>query len=171
MAKKNWFETINDRVPAETKFEVSLPSFGKGFFNSLIGEDPFGFDAHITPIKDLMEELDGVFQDKGDHYEMVTNLGGFHVPAGVPENAVKVQLTGKKENIVEISYEHSSDDGDEFYSHSQKTSVMLPADVIKETLKAYFDDDDNVVISVEKKKPNEENGKAGRIIPITGKDK
>ena len=169
--KKNWYEGIEDRVPS-TRFEFSLPAVGDSF-NKLAESffrKPFDLEnvnVHITPFDDFMADLDGFgFQDKGNHYEMVTNLGGQKGESGTPEDAVKVELTGKNNRTVEITYEHStSSDENCFYSHSQKTSATLPADADERTLRAFYDDDDNVVVSVEKK-AKEESGKASRSIPI-----
>lgn len=173
--KKNWYEGIGDRVPS-TKFEFNLPDYWGNNLNNITKSifkktfEPFELEnvnVHITPFDDFMADLEGFgFQDKGNHYEMVTNLGGQKGESGAPEDAVKVELTGKNNRTVEITYEHStSSDENCFYSHSQKTSVMLPTDADESTLRAFYDDNDNVVVSV-KKKTNEENGKASRSIPI-----
>jgi hypothetical protein len=166
MAKRNWFDSIEDVVPS-AKFEFNLPAFknGMNLAKTLFGE-PFDLDnvnEHITPFDDFMAALDGFgFKDKGDHYEMVTGLGG-HEAA---EDAVKVELTGKNNRTVEITYEHStSTDENNFYSHSQKTSATLPADADEETIKAYFDEKGNVVVSV-KKKAKEPVKKGPRQIPV-----
>ena len=168
--KKNWYESIEDRVPS-TKFEFNLPSWSNNF-NKFTESflKPFDLEnvnVHVTPFDDFMADLEGFgFQDKGKHYEMVTNLGGQKGESGAPEDAVKVELTGKNNRTVEITYEHStSSDENCFYSHSQKTSVTLPADADEKTLRAFYDDDDNVVVSVEKR-AKEESGKASRSIPI-----
>ena len=169
--RKNWFEGIEDRVPA-TRFEFSVPKFNNSFdkLTESLFKRPFDLEnvnVHITPFDDFMADLEGFgFQDKGNHYEMVTNLGGQKGESGAPENSVKVELTGKNNRTVEITYEHStSSDENCFYSHSQKTSVTLPADADADTLRAFYDDDDNVVVSV-KKKAKEEGGKDSRSIPI-----
>ncbi len=153
--KKNWYDTIGDRV-ADAEFKVNVPSLNRSNFIGSLFREPF--DLHLTPIDDFMEELEGLgFRDKGDYYEMVTNLGGTKGDAGSPENAVQVKLTGKNNRTVEITYEHStSDDKDCFYSHSQKTCVTLPTDADDKTIEAHFNDDDNVVISVKKKTVHEE---------------
>ena len=169
--KKNWYDSIEDRVPA-TKVEFRLPSLfegGRSLAETLLRE-PFDLDnvkMHITPFDDFMADLEGFgFQDKEDHYEMTTDLGGQKGDGGAPEDAVKVELTGKDNRTVVITYEHStSSDENCFYSHSQKTSVTLPADADENTLKAYFDDNDNVVVSVKKKVKVDEK-KAPRSIPI-----
>lgn len=172
--KKNWFDSIGDRLPA-TRFEFSIPKFNnsveklaESFFKG-----PFDLEnvnVHNTQFDDLMVDLEGFgFQDKGGYYEMVTNLGGQKGESGAPENSVKVELTGKNNRTVEITYEYStSSDENCFYSHSQKTSVTLPSDADEKTLKAFYDDDDNVVISV-KKKAKEEKVKTSRSIPINCK--
>jgi len=169
--KKNWYESIENRVPS-TKFEFSLPTLGDSFrgLTESFFRKPFDLEnvnVHITPFDDFMADLEGFgFQDKGNHYEMVTNLGGQKGESGTPEDAVKVELTGKNNRTVEITYEHStSSDENCFYSHSQKTSVTLPADADEKTLRAFYDDDDNVVVSVEKKAKEEER-KGPRYIPI-----
>ena len=169
--KKNWFESIEDRVPA-TRFEFSVPRLNNSFekLTESLFKRPFDLEnvnVHITPFDDFLADLDGFgFQDKGDYYEMVTNLGGQKGESGAPENSVKVELTGKNNRTVEITYEHStSSDENCFYSHSQKTAVTLPGDADESTLRAFYDDDDNVVVSV-KKKAKEEEGKASRSIPI-----
>ena len=93
----------------------------------------------------------------------------FGATGGVMEAALRTAndwLTGKDNRTVEITYEHStSTDENCFYSHSQKTSVTLPADADEETIKAYFDDNDNVVVSV-KKKSKEPEKKGPRSIPV-----
>ena len=171
MAKRNWFDRVEDIAPA-TEFEFTLPEFknGKNLVKTLFGEpiDLKNLSAHIAPFDDFMADLEGFgFQDKGDHYEMVTGLGG-HEAA---EDAVKVELTGKDNHTVEITYEHStSTDENCFYSHSQKTSATLPADADEETIKAYFDEDGNVVVSV-KKKAKEPVKKGPRQIPVSVKHK
>ena len=169
--KKNWYEGIEDRLPS-TRFEFSLPTWSDNFnkLTESLFKKPFDLEnvnVHITPFDDFMADLEGFgFQDKGNHYEMVTNLGGQKGESGTPEDAVKFELTGKNNRTVEITYEHStSSDENCFYSHSQKTSVTLPADADENTLRAFYDDDDNVVVSV-KKKAKEESGKASRSIPI-----
>lgn len=170
MAEKEWFESIRDRVPSTTKFEFTLPELSSGLnLVKTLFREPFDLEnvnVHLTPITDLMEELEGFgFQDKGNYYEMVTDLGGQRGEAETPEDAVKVELTGKDNRTVEITYEHStSTDKNCFYSHSQKTSVMLPADADDNTLKARFNDDGNVVIWVKKKVKEPE--KTSRTIPI-----
>ena len=163
MAKRNWFEGIENRVPA-TEFEFNLPAFknGMNLAKTLLTE-PFDLD---------FSDFDSFgFQDKGDHYEMTTDLGGQKGASGTPEDAVKVELTGKNNRTVEITYEHStSTDKNCFYSHSQKTSVTLPADADEETIKAFFDENDNVVVSV-KKKTKEPEKKVPRSIPVGIKHK
>lgn len=174
--KKNWYEGIEDRVPS-ARFELDFPRW-KNNFNSLtesLFRKPFDLEnvnVHITPFDDFMADLEGFgFQDKGNHYEMVTNLGGQKGESGTPEDSVKVELTGKNNRTVEITYEHStSSDENCFYSHSQKTSVTLPADADENTLRAFYDDDDNVVVSV-KKKAKEEERKTSRSIPIGRPDR
>ena len=175
MAKRNWFDSIEDVVPS-AKFEFNLPAFknGMNLAKTLFGE-PFDLDnvnEHITPFDDFMAALDGFgFKDKGDHYEMVTDLGGGRNNARASEDAVKVELAGKNNRTVEITYEHStSTDENNFYSHSQKTSATLPADADEETIKAYFDEDGNVVVSV-KKKAKEPVKKGPRQIPVSVKHK
>ena len=166
--KKNWYDSIEDRVPSAS-FELDIPrgieKLAESFFKR-----PFDLEnvnVHLSPIEDLMAGLDGFgFQDKDGHYEMVTNLGGQKGESGTPSDSVKVELTGKNNRTVEITYEHStSNDENCFYSHSQKTSVTLPADADENTLRAFYDDDDNVVVSV-KKKAKEETRKTSRSIPI-----
>lgn len=171
MAKRNWFDSIQDRVPAVAFDEFNLPAFknGMNLAKTLLTE-PFDLEnvnVHITPFDDFMADLEGFgFKDKGDRYEMTTDLGGQKGESGAPEDAVKVELTGKNNRTVEITYEHStSTDENCFYSHSQKTSVTLPADADEETIKAYFDDNDNVVVSV-KKKSKEPEKKGPRSIPV-----
>ena len=170
MAKRNWFDSIQDRVPA-AEIEFNLPALknGMNLAKTLFGEpiDLKNLSAHIAPFDDFMADLEGFgFKDQGDHYEMTTDLGGQKGESGTPENAVKVELTGKGNRTVEITYEHStSTDENCFYSHSQKTSVTLPSDADEETIKAYFDENDNVVVSV-MKKVKEPVKKAPRSIPI-----
>ncbi len=167
MGKRNWYETIGDNVPM--KFEFNLPRFENNLnhLSDLFSTaDPFGFKS-IGRIDDLMSDLEGFgFQDKGSYYEMVMNLGGQKGEGEVPEDAVKIELGGKDGRIVKITYEHStSEDENCFYSHSQRTKVMLPADADDNTIKAHFNDDGNVVIWV-KKKVKEEEKKTTRFIPV-----
>ena len=172
MAKRNWFDSIEDMVPAVAFDEFNLPVFKnrKNLVKTLFGEpiDLKNLSAHIAPLDDFMAAFEVLgFKDNGDHYEMVTGLGG-HEPS---EDAVKVELTGKNNRTVEITYEHStSDDEKGYYSHSQRTSATLPADADEETIKAYFDEDGNVVVSV-KKKAKEPIKKGPRQIPVSVKHK
>ena len=171
--KKNWFETIRDRVP-DTKFEIEVPRFNhsRSLAETLFGE-PFDFgniNVRIPATFDeFMDKLGGFgFQDHGDHYELTTNLGGQITATGTPDDAVKVELTGKDNRTLEITYEYSTSEDEELhYSHSQKTRDTLPDDADEDTIKAYFDEDDNVVVSVEKKKPVEDKGNTTRTIPVT----
>lgn len=164
MAKRNWFDSIQDRVPAVSFDEFNLPVFKNemNLAKTLLTE-PFDLD---------FSDFDSFgFQDKGDHYEMTTDLGGQKGESGAPEDAVKVELTGKNNRTVEITYEHSTNTNENcFYSHSQKTSVTLPADADEETIKAFFDENDNVVVSV-KKKAKEPEKKVPRSIPVGIKHK
>ena len=171
MAKRNWFDSIEDKVPAVAFDEFNLPVFktGMNLAKTLFGE-PFDLDnvnEHITPFDDFMAALESFgFKDKGDHYEMVTDLGGQRNNTRASEDAVKVELTGKDNRTVEITYEHSTSTDEKcFYSHSQRTSATLPADADEETIKAYFDEKDNVVVSV-KKKAKEPVKKVPRQIPV-----
>ena len=146
MANKIWYQSIQDRHPA---------TFG------------FDFDPFTTSDCIVKGTEDFGFKDNGDHYEMVTNLGGQKNEACDTGNATKVELTGKNGRTVEISYEYSSEKNDKYYySHSQKTSVTLPADADESTLRAYYDDNDNVVVSVKKRVPEKAEKKV-RNIPIS----
>ena len=169
--KKNWYEGIENRA-SNTRFDFNLPTWSNNFnkLTESLFKKPFDLEnvnVHITPFNDFMADLEGFgFQDKGNHYEMVTNLGGQKGESGAPEDAVKVELTGKNNRTIEITYEQStSSDENCFYSHSQKTSVTLPTDADEKTLRAFYDDDGNVVVSVEKK-TKDDSGKASRSIPI-----
>ena len=177
MANKNWFDDF--RKENAEKSKVAVPSLKRNYdIRTLLGE-PF-FDGPLaTPwghslasswghLSNLMKEFEGFgFQDKGDHYEMVADLGGQR-GGDTPDDAVKVELTGEDSRIVTITYEHSkSTDDNSFYSHSQKTSVTLPDDADESTIKATFDDDDNVLITVKKIQEKEE--PKDRSIPITRK--
>ena len=173
--KKNWFESIENRVPSTAKFEMALPKINGKSLHDIFFKEPFTFDnvsLSVAPFDEFEREFENFgFQEKDDHYEMVTNLGGQKGDGETPEDAVKIELTGKNNRIVEITYEHStSTDENCFYSHSQKTSVTLPADADENTVRAYFDDDDNVVVSV-KKKAKEGDGKTSRFIPIGRADR
>lgn len=171
--KKNWFESIENRVPS-TEFEFELPTFKRGeSLADALFKTPFDLEnvnLHVTPFDEFMDSFkDFGFKDMDDHYEMVTNLGGSMGESGVPENAVRVRLAGKDNRTVEVTYEHSaSSDENNFYSHSQRTSVTLPDDADEKTVRAYFDDDDNVVVSV-MKEVKEDKPKV-RNIPITRGD-
>lgn len=165
MGKKNWFDGINNRLPAK-EYDFELPELGDfgNFANGLLG--------HVKDYDNFMKSFnDFGFQDKDDHYEMVTELGG---NGNVKEDAVKVELADEKDaylgvSTVKISYEHNGGTEHGTYSHTQKTQVSLPADADKETLRAYFDDNNNVVITV-KKKVKEEPKRGIRNIPIRGRE-
>ena len=172
MAKKNWFETISDIVP-DTKFELEVPHFNHSrSLAKTLFDEPFdlgNINVRIpTTFDEFMNRLDGFgFQDCKDHYELTTDLGGQRNNAETPEDAVKVELMGKDNRTVSITYSHStSTDENCFYSHSQRTSVTLPDDADEETVRAYFNDDNNVVVTVKKKKPLENSGKTTRSIPV-----
>ena len=69
MAKRNWFDSIQDRVPAVSFDEFNLPAFKNGvnLAKTLFGEplDLENVNVHITPFDDFMAELEGFgFQDK-----------------------------------------------------------------------------------------------------------
>lgn len=164
MAKKNWFETINDRVPANVNKrnyvdDYFWPIIRDGFQNALFG------DAGAAPIGDLMEELEGVgFQDKKDHYEFVTELGG---NGDVKEDAVKIELLHEDGGAyVKVTYEHDTVTEHSRYSHSQTTTVTLPEDVDENTVSAHFDEENRVVVTVDKKVQKTTN--RSRTIPIEG---
>lgn len=169
MAKKNWFETINDRVPAKAfkrnyVDDYFWPIIRDGFQNALFG------DEGAVPIGDLMEELEGVgFQDRVDHYEFVTELVG---NGDVKEDAVKIELLHEsllKENrgaYVKVTYEHKTETEHSFYSHSQTTTVTLPVDADENTVSAHFDEKNRVVVTVDKKVQKTTN--RSRTIPIEG---
>ena len=174
MAKKNWFDNIEDLVPASTVeaanryFDLMFPGNVRHLRETLF-EEPYDVlipDRHFKPLSSLMEGLDGLgFQDKGKYYEMVTNIGGQKGNEGVPEDAVKIELGGEDGRMLEITYDHStSEDEKSFYRHSQKTVVMLPVDADLETLKANFDEHDNVVVTVKKEEIRKEPN--SRSIPI-----
>lgn len=163
MAKRNWFDSIENRVPAVTFDEFNLPVFknGMNLAKTLLTE-PFDLD---------FSDFDSFgFQDKGDHYEMTTDLGGQRGDSEDPEDAVKVELTGKDNRTVEISYERTVQADNYHYGHTQKTSITLPADADEETVRAFFDDDNDVVVSV-KKKAKEPEKKVPRSIPVGIKHK
>ena len=66
MAKRNWFEGIENRVPA-TKFEFNLPAFknGMNLAKTLLTE-PFDLEnvnVHITPFDDFMADLEAIDYD------------------------------------------------------------------------------------------------------------
>ena len=62
MAKRNWFESIEDRVPA-TKFEFNLPAFRDGMnLAKTLFREPFDLEnvnLHVTPFNDFMADLEG----------------------------------------------------------------------------------------------------------------
>ena len=166
MAKKNWYDTINDRVPAKVNKrnvdELLWPIFRRSFENSLFG------NMGAVPINDLMEELEGVgFQDREDHYEFVTELVG---NGDVKEDAVKIELIHEsllKENrgaCVKVTYEHKTETEHSFYSHSQTSTVTLPEDADENTVSAHFDEKNRVVVTVDKKVQKKTN--QSRTIPI-----
>lgn len=169
MANKNWFDDFCKEKAEKSK--VNVPSLKRNYGIETLLREPFFNNTLATPwghLSKLMRDFDDFgFQDKGDHYEMVTDLGGQR-GGDTPDDAVKVELTGEDNRMVTITYEHSkSTDDNCFYSHSQKTSVTLPDDADDSTIKATFDNDDNVVITVKKIQEKEE--PKDRRIPITRK--
>ena len=164
MAKRNWFETISDNLPAECEYEGPTP-FGK-FFDSIFPTPVL--EKHFTPIKDLMKGFESVgFQDKGDYYELVTDLGG---NGDVKEDAVNIELRETESPaLVKITYNHKASNEHSSYSHSQSTMVTLPEDANPETLSAYFDEErkNKVIVTVDKVIKKEP--KSVRTIPINGK--
>ena len=160
MAKKNWYETINDRVPAELNVGLDFPSLKNDLSSLFKGWGSLSFTD---------EEFG--FQDKGNHYEMVTELGG---NGDIKEDAVKIELLhdseyGEKKAgaYIKVTYEHKTETEHSHYSHSQTTSVTLPRDADEETVSAHFDDENRVVITV-KKLPEPKMEKSCRNIPIKG---
>ena len=166
MAKKNWSETSNDRLPAERKNHESLFSnfFGLDDYPTFSIRNILG-DPSLSPLHDMMGELDGVgFQDFGDHYEMVTELGG---NGDVKEDAVKIELLHEDTGAyVKVTYEHNTKTEHSHYSHSQTTCVTLPKDADEETVSAHFDEKNRVVVTVDKKVQEKQNH--SRNIPIKG---
>ena len=164
MAKRNWYETIDDRVPAKRDYDDFWPSLGKGLARALFTDDHFG----VTPMKSLFDELGVVgFQDKKDHYEMVTELGG---NGDVKGDNVKIELLHESKDTpayVKVTYEHKTETEHSSYSHSQTTSVTLPDDADEETVSAHFDEDNKVVVTAKKKVVEQK--KNVRTIPIITK--
>lgn len=169
--KKSWYETIQDRLPEKNhKFDLekpfSFPTWSK-LHDILLNDDS------IIPFNDIMEDFDKFgFEDKGDYYEMTTNLGGQKNEGDTPENRTKIELTGRNNRTVKITYEYSNkdSDGNNFYSHSQMTQVVLPDNADEDTLHAFYNDDNNIVLTV-KKKVKKEPEKKTRSIPIEKKGK
>ena len=154
---KSWFEAINDRLDKDLNFELSVPKndFGLSW--------PSGENSITSEFHNFFSNFDKFgFQDKGDYYEMVTNIGGHK---DIKESAVKVELSGKNNDVVTVTYEHSVVTENSNYSHSQNTTVTLPKDADAETISAHFDGDNNVVITVKKKVVKEKKPRT-REIPI-----
>ena len=165
MEKKDWFDKIK---PVENR--PRRVSSLRGLTDYLLDPDKIGdFTLHIKPVEDLMGKLVGDFErfgfrDLGDFYELVTNLGGQRGEE-LPKDAVKVELVNNS-RMVEITYEHStSEDENNYYSHSQKTCVTLPEDADADTIKASFGEDGDVVVTVDKKRKVPEDKR--RSIPVT----
>lgn len=161
MEKKDWFDKIK---PVENR-PRRVSSF-RGLTDYLLDPEKIGdFTLHIKPVEDLMAEFEKFgFRDFGDHYELLTNLGGQRGEE-LPKDAVKVELVNNS-RMVEITFEHStSEDENNYYSHSQKTCVTLPEDADADTIKANFDEDGDVVVTVDKKRKEPENKR--RSIPVT----
>ena len=161
MEKKDWFDKIK---PVENR--PRRVSSLRGLTDYLL--DPVkmeNFTLHIKPVEDLMADFEKFgFRDIGDHYELLTNLGGQRGEE-LPKDAVKVELVNNS-RMVEITFEHStSEDENNYYSHSQKTCVTLPEDADADTIKANFDEDGDVVVTVDKKRKEPENKR--RSIPVT----
>ena len=161
MAKRNWYDTIGDRLPAERK---NYPFS----FSDLLGLDKYRSISDVlgnpalTRFDDFMSELDGVgFQDKEDHYEMVTELGG---NKDIKEDAVKIELLNN--DYVKITYEHNVTTEHSHYAHLETTGATLPKDADNETLSAHFDEKNRVVVTVDKK--TEKKARHSRTIPIKG---
>jgi hypothetical protein len=175
MAKRNWYDTINDRMPAERKnhkmispFDFfGLDDYDLGNIRNILGNPP------LTKLDSLMSDLEGIgFQDKKDHYEFVTELVG---NGDVKEDAVKIELlhddTLSIKDVedtarVKVTYEHTVSTEHSHYSHSQTTCVTLPEDADEETLAAHFDAKNRVVVTVGKKVQKKAN--YTRNIPIQG---
>lgn len=120
--------------------------------------EPFPFEE-LTPLKFDKFKVDMLgFEDMGDHYRLVTNLGGLanrKENQKLDEDHVKVEIHGKIKPYVEISYEYKEEDTQRGYfytSHSQKTSVSLPVDADADTVDAFINDDGDIVVTVEKAK-------------------
>lgn len=161
MEKKDWFDKIK---PVENR--PRRVSSLRGLTDYLL--DPVKMENltfHIKPVEDLMADFEKFgFRDFGDHYELLTNLGGQRGEE-LPKDAVKVELVNNS-RMVEITFEHStSEDENNYYSHSQKTCVTLPEDADADTIKANFDEDGDVVVTVDKKRKEPENKR--RSIPVT----
>ena len=161
MEKKDWFDKIK---PVENR--PRRVSSLRGLTDYLL--DPVKMENltfHIKPVEDLMADFEKFgFRDFGDHYELLTNLGGQRGEE-LPKDAVKVELVNNS-RMVEITFEHStSEDENNYYSHSQKTCVTLPEDADADTIKANFDEDGDVVVTVDKKRKAPENKR--RSIPVT----
>ena len=161
---KNWFERLNEEL--EPFFGGNFPTGDEvcEFKGTGLPEEHFRFEDDLFNAPVSPRTFNG-FVDTGDGYELVTKLGGNE---HIDESQVKIKLHG--DNTVGISYEHKKEserNGKSFcsYSYSQHSSVILPADADKDTLKAYFDDDNNVVVHVQKIGPKP--AKSSRVIPIS----
>lgn len=171
MAKKNWYEDIDNRMPVERDYYDFWPSLGRSLAKSFFDNTRLGPNSRAvgacTPLNDLMAELDGIgFQDRKDHYELVTELVG---NGDIKEDAVKIELLHDSEDTgayVKVTYEHKTETENSHYSHSQTTCVTLPKDADEETVSAHFDEKNRVVVTVNKKEEPKKNG--CRTIPIKG---
>ena len=170
MAKKNWYEDIDNRMPVERDYDFNFwPALGRSLAKSFFDNArlaPRG-EVGAMPLTDLMAELDGIgFQDRKDHYELVTELVG---NGDIKEDAVKIELLHESEDAgayVKVTYEHKTETENSHYSHSQTTCVTLPKDADEETVSAHFDEKNRVVVTVNKKEEPKKNG--CRTIPIKG---
>lgn len=165
MTKKNWYEDIDNRMPVERDYDFNFwpalsRSLAKSFFdNTRLGPNSRAAVA-CKPVNDLMAELDGLgFQDKKDHYEMVTELGG---NKNIKEDDVKIELLNN--DYVKITYEHSVTTEHSHYTHLETTGATLPKDADENTVSAHFDERNRVVITVDKK--GEPRNQSSKIIPI-----
>ena len=179
MAKRNWFENIEDeghnaKKKALARNENSLIPFDN-LMRSLFGDRPFEIENVNVRVPGTFDDFvksfnDLGFKDKGDSYELVTNLGGQKTDDSTPEDSVKVEFNGDNNRMITVNYSHSTSNGDNsFYSHTQSTSATLPDDADEDTLTAHFDEGNNVVVTVKKKAPKNDDGEKVRSIPVSRK--
>ena len=180
MAKRNWFENIEDeghnaKKKALARNENSLMSFDD-LLRHLFGNHPFEIENVDVRVPGTFDDFvksfnDSGFKDKGDSYEFVTNLGGQRCRYdAADEDSVKVEFNGDDNRMITVNYSYATSNGvKKFYSHTQSTSATLPDDADEDTVTAHIDEGNNVVVTAKKKAPKKDDGGNLRSIPVSRK--